>query len=129
MRRCMARKRKSGAGRPPRHQGRPLARSRAFRLLGELDHQFPTAAPKSKRSVREEIEYRLSRSFYDGLLAERFGGDPVSADAIRMIRLVMEIESLGRPWSVAPISAENVLAATDTVIRTLAGLAPDPAKR
>ena len=33
---------------------------------------------------------------------------------------------MGRPWSVAPISTENVLAATDTIIRTLAGLPPDP---
>src|SRR5262249_28414833 len=85
--RCMARKRKSGAGRPPRHQGRPLARARAFRLLGELDEQLQTAAAKSKRSVSEEIEYRLSRSFYDDWLAEGFDGDPASAHAIRMIRL------------------------------------------
>jgi hypothetical protein len=123
----MARK-KSKGGRPPRHEGRTLAKSRTFRLLGALDEQLQAAAEKSKRSVSEEIEYRLSRSFYDDLLAAGFTGDEVSADAIRMIRLVMAIEGLGRPWSVAPISAENVLAAADTIIRTLGRLPPDPSK-
>jgi len=87
-----------------------------------------SVAEKSKRSISEEIEFRLSRSFYDDLLAEGFTGDAVSADAIRMIRLVMAVESMGRPWSAAPISTENVLAATDTIIRTLAGLPPEPTK-
>jgi hypothetical protein len=124
----MARKRKSKAGRPPRHQGRPLARSRAFRLLGTLDEQLQAAAAKSKRSVSEEIEYRLSRSFYDDLLTAGFVGDDASADAIRMIRLVMAIVSLQGPWSENPLSAQNVLVATDTIIRNLARLPPDPSK-
>jgi len=96
--------------------------------LGELDEQLQTAAAKSKRSVSEEIEYRLSRSFYDDWLAEGFDGDPASAHAIRMIRLVMAIESLGGPWSVSPLRVENVAAAADRIIRTLGGLPPDPIK-
>ena len=124
----MARKRKSKAGRPPRHQGRPLARSRAFRLLGTLDEQLQAAAAKSKRSVSEEIEFRVSRSFFDDVLAAGFVGDDVSADAIRMIRLVMAIESLGGPWSGDPSSAQRVSAAADTIIRAFARLPPDPSK-
>src|SRR5258707_6025017 len=119
---------KAKRGRPPRHEGETLSKNRTFRVRGELDEQLQAAAAKSKRSVSEEIEYRLSRSFYDDLLAKGFTGDEVSADAIRMIRLVMAIESLGRRWSVAPISTENVLAATDTIIRTLARLPTDPGK-
>jgi hypothetical protein len=115
-------------GRPPRHKDRPLAKIRGFRLLGDLDQQLQDAAAKSKRSISQECEYRLSRSFYDDALAAGYLGDDVSADVIRMLRLVMAIESLRGPWSKDPISAQNVRAAADTIIAILAGLPPDPSK-
>jgi len=123
----MARK-KSRGGRPPRHEGRPLAASRTFRLLGALDKQLQDAAVAAKRSVSEEIEYRLSRSFYDDLLTTGFLGGEVSGDAIRVIRLVMAIESLRGPWNKDWISTQNVRAATDAVLAILAGQSPDPSK-
>jgi hypothetical protein len=119
---------KSKRGRPPRHKGEVLAKNRTFRVRGELDEQLQGSAAKAGRSVSEEIEYRLSRSYFDDLRAAEFVGDDASADAIRMIRLVMAIESISGPWSSDPASAQRVSAASDTIIRTFARLRPEPSK-
>jgi hypothetical protein len=50
-------------GRPPRHEGERLNKNRTFRIRDELDRKLQEAAAQSKRSVSEEIEYRLERSF------------------------------------------------------------------
>lgn len=50
-------------GRPPKRVGERLAKNRTFRVRGELDTKLQTAADTSGRSVSEEIEYRLERSF------------------------------------------------------------------
>jgi hypothetical protein len=66
----MARK-KSKMGRPPRHEGERLSKSRTFRVRPHLDELLMTAAAKAGRSVSEEIEYRLDRSFYEDALPAR----------------------------------------------------------
>jgi len=119
---------KTKPGRPPRHKGEVLAKNRTFRVRGELDDQLQASAARAGRSVSEEIEYRLSRSFYDDVLVKEFIGDDMSAEAIRMIRFVMAIESISGPWSGDPTSAQRVSAAADTIIRTFARLPPDPTK-
>ncbi len=50
-------------GRPARHAAERLSKNRTFRVRGQLDEQLQAAAAASGRSVSEEIEYRLSRSF------------------------------------------------------------------
>jgi hypothetical protein len=54
---------KPAGGRPARHQGERLSKNRTFRVRGQLDDQLSAAAEKSGRSVSEEIEFRLERTF------------------------------------------------------------------
>jgi hypothetical protein len=56
---------KPAAGRPARHVGERLSKNRTFRVRGQLDDQLSAAAEKSGRSVSEEIEFRLERTFAD----------------------------------------------------------------
>jgi len=60
----MARKRQSKLGRPPKREGERLSKNRTFRVRGTLDEQLEAAAQKARRSVSEEIEFRLERSFW-----------------------------------------------------------------
>src|SRR5262249_29102882 len=55
---------KKKRGRPPKYRGERLSKTRSFRVRGFLDVGLVTAAAKSGRSVSEEIEARLDRSFY-----------------------------------------------------------------
>jgi hypothetical protein len=56
--------------RPPRH-GRERSKSRTFRVRGDLDEKLEAAATQSGRSVSEEIEHRLERSFRDEEIREQ----------------------------------------------------------
>jgi hypothetical protein len=68
-------KTKKKLGRPPKHQGERLTKNRTFRVRGRLDNYLKRNAEEAGRSVSEEIEARLERSFHmDGLL-ETFAGD------------------------------------------------------
>ena len=58
----MAKKKLAPAPRPP---------SRTLRVRGELDDRLIAAAEKSGRSVNEELEYRLERSFRDEEIREQ----------------------------------------------------------
>jgi hypothetical protein len=71
-------------GRPPKHEGERLSKSRTFRVRDALDNGLQIAAKRSGRSVSEEIESRLERSFgTDGLLDMALGENV--ADLIQMI--------------------------------------------
>ena len=59
----MTKKKAARMGRPPRHEGQRLSRNRTFRVGGKLDDRLQAAAARSRRSVSEEIEYRLEESF------------------------------------------------------------------
>ena len=51
------------AGRPPRRAGELLSKNRTFRVRPQLDEQLTDASLHAGRSVSEEIELRLERSF------------------------------------------------------------------
>jgi len=71
-------------GRPPKREGERLSKSRTFRVRGTLDNALRVEAERSGRSVSEEIEFRLERSFgNDGLLDMALGENV--ADLIQMI--------------------------------------------
>jgi predicted HicB family RNase H-like nuclease len=61
----VARKKQSKIGRPPKRKGERLSKNRTFRVRGTLDEQLVVAADAARRSVSEEIEYRLERSFQE----------------------------------------------------------------
>jgi hypothetical protein len=54
---------KKRRGRPPKRKGERLSKTRSFRVRGHLEMGLKTAAAKHGRSVSEEIEARLERSF------------------------------------------------------------------
>jgi hypothetical protein len=58
----MAKKKLTPTSRPP---------SRSFRVRGDLDERLIAAAEKAGRSISEEIEYRLERSFRDEDIREK----------------------------------------------------------
>ena len=41
----------------------PLSKNRTFRIREELDRKLQESADRSRRSVSQEIEYRLEQSF------------------------------------------------------------------
>jgi hypothetical protein len=83
----MARKKQSKLGRPPKHEGELLSKNRTFRVRGTLDEQLEAAAQKAGRSVSEEIERRLEKSFQeDGA----YGGPHLSA----VFRLLADYKAL-----------------------------------
>ena len=64
-------RKKAKIGRPPRHEDERLSKMRTFRIRPHLDELLLAAAAKAGRSVSEEIEYRLDRSFYEDALPAR----------------------------------------------------------
>ncbi|WP_377830061.1 hypothetical protein ACFKHW_12920 [Bradyrhizobium lupini] len=68
-------------GRPTRRQGERLSKNRTFRVRDQLDGQLVQAASNSGRSVSEEIEYRLERSFGEDAA---YAGGVIKDMAMRM---------------------------------------------
>ena len=56
--------------RPPK-RGRERGKSRTFRVNDDLDEKLEAAATRSGRSVSQEIEHRLERSFRDEEIREQ----------------------------------------------------------
>jgi hypothetical protein len=52
-----------GGGRPVRQKGSPLSKTQTFRLSELMDSTIRAAAAESKRSISEEIQFRLEESF------------------------------------------------------------------
>jgi hypothetical protein len=95
-------RKKSKIGRPPRHEGVRLSKMRTFRIRPELDGLLQAAASKAGRSVSEEIEYRLDRSFYGDALVDRLinSMQPLSNGAAGVAaRIVMDLQDQGYPTS------------------------------
>jgi hypothetical protein len=90
---------KNVGGRPPRHPGERLSKSRTFRVRGGLDEYLQGAAAASGRSVSEEIELQLelARARKEQLI-EEWGPDVFSiADrAARSLRYIEEYT--GKSW-------------------------------
>jgi hypothetical protein len=88
----MAAAKKNLGGRPPRHPGERLTKSRTFRVRGGLDEYLQAAAAASGRSVSEEIEFQLelSRERTERLIEE--WGPDVFSIADRAARSLRHIE-------------------------------------
>jgi hypothetical protein len=60
---------KKKPGRPPKPESERRSKNRTFRVRGNLDDYLIAHAQEAGRSVSEEIEARLERSFYmDGIM-------------------------------------------------------------
>ena len=84
----MAPGRKKG-GRPLKHKGEPLSKTRSFRMRPRLDDLLQAAAVEASRTVSQEIEYRLETSFHDERMALALTGSDVGALLLRMFYSAM----------------------------------------
>jgi hypothetical protein len=90
---------KNVGGRPPRHPGERLSKTRTFRVRGGLDEYLQAAAATSGRSVSEEIELQLelARERKERLIEE--WGPDVFSIADRAARSLRHIEEYtGKSW-------------------------------
>jgi hypothetical protein len=84
---------KKKRGRPAKHKGERLSKTRAFRVRGNLDESLRRAAEAAGRSVSEEIEWRLAMSFQEekwfaNLLERKVENEEISeANAANLYRL------------------------------------------
>jgi hypothetical protein len=96
-------------GRPPRRPDQLLRGHRTFRLHEGLDAKLQEASAAIGRSISEEIEFRLERSFYDDQMAERFLGAHLAGELLRLIRGAMAFEAMPEgDWSRDPERADEL---------------------
>jgi hypothetical protein len=121
-------------GRPPRHEGERLNRTRSIRMRDRLDELLQEAATKAGRSVSEEIEHRLERGFYDDRQNAALMGSHAAGEILRLVRAIMVAEGLGLgDWAEDRVRAQRVRVAVDAIVAVVTGLAlddlPAPAER
>jgi len=80
---------KKRIGRPPKSEEDRKAVNFTFRSRGQMRDRLQAAAAASRRSISEEIEYRLENSFRED---DRYGGPHLSA----VFRLLADHKALLR---------------------------------
>jgi hypothetical protein len=137
----MARKRKGG--RPLKHSGEgadfemlglgraPLSKTLSFRVRPRLAELLQESAGKASRTLSQEIEHRLERSFYDDRVAQAHFASDVGGELLRMFYSAMVLEGVHPDWTGDPVRAENFRVAMNGIIAGLLGLPfelPSPQK-
>ena len=79
-------------GRPPRTEGEPKRAAFHTRLRAGLKERLEESAAKAGRSLSEEIEFRLERSFSE----DRSLGGPTAASAFRACAEIARSQSAHR---------------------------------
>jgi len=106
---------KKKLGRPPKHKGERLSKNRTFRVRGMLDNYLKWNAEEAGRSVSEEIEARLERSFYtDGLLTTFVGDAAPLVNALSTaVAFSMLLENTTRKdcYQILQVAAGYIIAA------------------
>jgi hypothetical protein len=138
----MARKRKGG--RPLKHSGEgaefemlglgraPLSKTLSFRVRPRLAELLQESATQASRTVSQEIEHRLERTFHDDRMAQAHFGPDVGAELLRMFYSAMAFEGVHPDWMGDRDRAENFRIAVNGIIAGLLGLPlelPPPEKR
>jgi hypothetical protein len=135
--------RKNRGGRPRRHAVQdlemipglgpePLSKTRSFRVRPGLDKLLHAAAAQASRTISQEIEHRLEKSFQDERIARAHFGADVGAELLRMFYSAMVLEGVHPDWSGDRERAENFRVAMNAIIAVLTGLPlelPAPEKR
>jgi hypothetical protein len=111
-------------GRPARYQGERLSKNRTFRVRDRLDEMLMEAAARTGRSVSEEVEHRLERSFFDDRQSADLMGSHVAGEILRLVRAVMMFEGLGLrgDWAEDRLRSERVRLAVNGIVAALCGL-------
>jgi hypothetical protein len=138
----MARKKKGG--RPLKHSGEgaefemlglgraPLSKTLSFRVRPRLAELLQKSAAQASRTVSQEIEHRLERSFHDDRIAQAHFGSDVGAELLRMFYSAMVLEGVHPDWTGDPVRAENFRVAMNAIIAVMTGLKlelPHPQER
>jgi hypothetical protein len=91
---------------------------------GRLDERLQEAATAAGRSLSEEIEHRVERSFQDDDQAAAMMGSHVAGEILRLVRTVMVVEGLGigEDWIENRARAGRVRVAVNAIIAAVAGL-------
>jgi hypothetical protein len=128
----MARKRKGG--RPLKHSGEgaefemlglgraPLSKTLSFRVRPRLAELLQESATQASRTVSQEIEHRLERTFHDDRMAQAHFGPDVGAELLRMFYSAMAFEGVHPDWMGDRDRAENFRIAVNGIIAGLLGL-------
>jgi hypothetical protein len=136
--------RKKKGGRPLKHSGEgaefemlglgraALSKTLSFRVRPRLAELLQESAAKASRTVSQEIEHRLERSFYDDRVAQAHFGSDVGAELLRMFYSAMVLEGVHPDWTGDRDRAENFRVAMNAIIAVFTGLPlelPPPHKR
>jgi hypothetical protein len=128
----MARKKKGG--RPLKHSGEgakfemlrlgraPLSKTLSFRVRPRLAELLQKSAAQASRTVSQECEHRLERSFHDDRVAQAHFGTDVGAELLRMFYSAMVLEGVHPDWSGDRDRAENFRVAMNAIIAVFTGL-------
>ena len=130
-------------GRPLKHSGEgaefemlglgraPLSKTLSFRVRPRLAELLQASAAKASRTVSQEIEHRLERSFHDDRVAQAHFGTDVGAELLRMFYSAMVLEGIHPDWTGDAVRAENFRVAMNGIMAGLLGLPfelPSPEK-
>jgi hypothetical protein len=110
----------------------PLSKTLSFRVRPRLGELLQKSAAQASRTVSQEIEHRLERSFHDDRIAQAHFGDDVGAELLRMFYSAMVLEGVHPDWTGDPVRAENFRVAMNAIIAVMTGLQlelPPPEKR
>jgi hypothetical protein len=87
---------KKTRGRPPKPADERRSKNRTFRVRGKLDEYLIGNAWQSGRSVSEEIEARLERSFYMDVIMGGYAGD--AAPLLNALTATVAVSFLKGPY-------------------------------
>jgi hypothetical protein len=105
---------KKKRGRSPKPERERRSKTRTFRVRGRLDEYLVWNAGESGRSVSEEIEARLERSFYmDGVLTTLAGDAAPLVNALAMAVAFTYLQELTRQdrYQVMQVATGYIVAA------------------
>ncbi len=113
-------------GRPPAGPYEGKRKTLSTRITPELRDKLEAASKASGRSLSQEIELRLDRSFEtDVQLHEAFGGEHLYALARMIAAILALIESTsGKTWKTDRQTFEEVKAVIDKTLEALGPTAP-----
>jgi hypothetical protein len=107
---------KNKGGRPLKHPGEPLSRALSFRVRPRLVELLRAAAAEAGRTVSQETEHRVERSFADDRMNAALLGSDVGADILRTLRAAMVLEGVTPDWDGNPVKAQRFRIIANAVI-------------